>query len=411
MAEIKIYGTLVNATTDPKIAKTSQVFDEELNKYQSEINAQLGTSDDSLRKELTAFKNTKGKANGLASLDDSGKVPSTQLPSYVDDVLEYLNVASFPATGETGKIYVEVLGNTTYRWTGSGYVKITSGEVSSVAGKKGIVTLTKADVGLPNVDNTNDSVKNVASATKLTTARMIGGVSFDGTASINLPGVNVEGNQNTTGNSATATKLATVRTISLTGDVTGSVNFDGSSNTSISTTIPGTTAITKGGTGATTVEAARTNLSIYSKSEVDTKTVQATTSVRGTVTLATDAETLAGTDATKSVTPASFLSSLRKLVNVVGMTAHVVTAQRAFNTMYYNARDVPMRVHVGFRMPAGANANIEVDGIIQGFVTKFAAGGEEFYSLIGFVDPQKSYRFNIVGGIPFMQFCVEYYVE
>ena len=173
--------------------------------------------------------------------------------------------------------------------------------------------------------------------------------------------------------------------------------------------------ITEGGTGATTAANARTNLSIYSKSEVDTKTAQATaqatTSVRGTVALAANAETLTGTDATKSVTPASFLSSLRKLSNVVGMKPHIVTAQRAFNTMYYNARDVPMRVHVGFRMPAGANANIEVDGTAQGFVTKLAAGGEEFYSLIGFVDPQKSYRFNIVGGIPFIQLCVEYYVE
>jgi hypothetical protein len=46
-------------------------------------------NDNSIWKELTNFKNTKGKANGLASLDDSGKVPSTQLPSYVDDVLEF----------------------------------------------------------------------------------------------------------------------------------------------------------------------------------------------------------------------------------------------------------------------------------------------------------------------------------
>ena len=364
-----------------------------------------GSTDASITTAITGL----GAANGIATLDSNGQVPSTQLPSYVDDVLEYANIAAFPTIGETGKIYVETTGNTTYRWGGTAYVKITSGEVSSVAGKTGVVTLSKSDVGLANVDNTTDSSKSVASAAKLTTARTIGGVSFDGSANINLPGVNVEGNQNTTGNSATATKLATVRTISLTGDVTGSVNFDGSSNTSISTTIPGTTAITKGGTGATTVAAARTNLSIYSKSEVDTKTAQATTSDRGTVTLATDAETLAGTDATKSITPASFLASLRKLVNVVGMTAHIVTAQRAFNTTYYNARDVPMRIHIGFRMPVGANANIEVDGIAQGFTTNLTAGNEEFYTLIGFVDPQKPYRFNIVGGVPFIQHCVEYY--
>jgi len=129
-----------------------------------------------------------GVANGIATLDSSGQVPSTQLPSYVDDVLEYVNVAAFPTPGESGKIYVETTGNTTYRWSGSGYTKITSGEVSSVAGKTGVVTLTKADVGLPNVDNTADSTKNVASAAKLTTARTLTvgrtGKTFDGSANV-----------------------------------------------------------------------------------------------------------------------------------------------------------------------------------------------------------------------------------
>lgn len=137
MAEIKIYGTLVNATTDPKIAKASQIFDEELNKYQSEINTQLGISDDSLHKELTNFKNTKGKANGLASLDDSGKVPSTQLPSYVDDVLEFTQLDQLPKPGESGKIYVVTSTNLQYRWSGSDYVEISKslalGETSSTA--------------------------------------------------------------------------------------------------------------------------------------------------------------------------------------------------------------------------------------------------------------------------------------
>lgn len=146
MAEIKIYGTLVNATTDPKIAKASQIFDEELNKYQSEINTQLGISDVSLHKELTNFKNTKGKANGLASLDDSGKVPSTQLPSYVDDVLEFTQLDQLPKPGESGKIYVVTSTNLQYRWSGSDYVEISKslalGETSSTAypGDKGKAT-------------------------------------------------------------------------------------------------------------------------------------------------------------------------------------------------------------------------------------------------------------------------------
>lgn len=146
MAEIKIYGTLVNATTDPKIAKASQIFDEELNKYQSEINTQIGISDDSLHKELTNFKNTKGKANGLASLDDSGKVPSTQLPSYVDDVLEFTQLDQLPKPGESGKIYVVTSTNLQYRWSGSDYVElyksVALGETSSTAypGDKGKAT-------------------------------------------------------------------------------------------------------------------------------------------------------------------------------------------------------------------------------------------------------------------------------
>ena len=83
-----------------------------------------------------------------------------------------------------------------------------------------------------------DVTGNADTATALETARNIGGVSFDGTASINLPGVNTTGNQDTTGNAATATAWETGRTISLTGDVTGSVTgVDGTGNASIATTI------------------------------------------------------------------------------------------------------------------------------------------------------------------------------
>lgn len=79
----------------------------------------------------------KGAANGLAELDASGKVPSSQLPSYVDDVLEYTAQSAFPETGETGKIYVDKTTNLTYRWSGTTYVAIGNslalGETSSTA--------------------------------------------------------------------------------------------------------------------------------------------------------------------------------------------------------------------------------------------------------------------------------------
>lgn len=79
----------------------------------------------------------KGALSGLAELTSEGKVPASQLPSYVDDVLEYEAKDSFPPTGETGKIYVNLADNKTYRWGGTAYVEISQslalGETSSTA--------------------------------------------------------------------------------------------------------------------------------------------------------------------------------------------------------------------------------------------------------------------------------------
>lgn len=126
---------------------------------------------------------------GVATLDSGFKVPASQLPSYVDDVLEYATSGSFPATGEAGKIYIALNTNKTYRWGGSAYTEIsaspgstdsvTEGSVNlyhttarasaaapvqSVSGRTGAVTLTKSDVSLANVDNTSDANKPVSTA-------------------------------------------------------------------------------------------------------------------------------------------------------------------------------------------------------------------------------------------------------
>jgi hypothetical protein len=89
-----------------------------------------------------------GLSTALAAKADlvDGKIPANQLPSYVDDVLEFANLTSFPADGETGKIYIALDSLKTYRWGGSVYAEISSSEVTSVAGKTGAVTLDIADI-------------------------------------------------------------------------------------------------------------------------------------------------------------------------------------------------------------------------------------------------------------------------
>jgi hypothetical protein len=119
----------------------------------------------------------------------------------------------------------------------------TGAYVSTIAGTADEITVTGSGgetagvtLSLPATINA-DTSGNAATATALETSRNIGGVSFDGTGDISLAGVDIAGNQDTSGNAATATALETARAIALTGDVTGTVNFDGSAGVSISTTI------------------------------------------------------------------------------------------------------------------------------------------------------------------------------
>lgn len=106
---------------------------------------QLATSNDikALETKTEDLKNNKldtslkGAANGVAELDANGKVLTSQLPSFVDDVIEAENFAALPNEGETGKIYVTLDDNKTYRWSGSAYVEISAslalGETDSTA--------------------------------------------------------------------------------------------------------------------------------------------------------------------------------------------------------------------------------------------------------------------------------------
>lgn len=88
--------------------------------------ARLRDALDGIDAAIVARENpaNKGQPGGYAGLDGTGKVPAAQLPSFVDDVVEYANLAAFPGTGETGKIYVALATNRIYRWSGSAYVEI-----------------------------------------------------------------------------------------------------------------------------------------------------------------------------------------------------------------------------------------------------------------------------------------------
>lgn len=78
----------------------------------------------------------KGKANGYASLGGDGKVPADQLPSYVDDVLEFASKTNFPSKGEKGKIYVDLSTENIYRWSGSAYTEISPSLITQADIKK-----------------------------------------------------------------------------------------------------------------------------------------------------------------------------------------------------------------------------------------------------------------------------------
>lgn len=110
------------------------------------INGELDTLEGEIgdvEQALNDFIATKATANGLASLDENGHVPASQLPSFVDDVVEAANFAALPEAGEASKIYVTLDDNKTYRWGGTTYVEISSalalGETTGTAyeGSKG----------------------------------------------------------------------------------------------------------------------------------------------------------------------------------------------------------------------------------------------------------------------------------
>lgn len=143
-AQGKALKSLVDGKSDSGHTHDNRYYTE--SEMDAKLNAKLNTS-------------LKGVASGLAELDANGKVPSSQLPSFVDDVIEgYLSSGKFykesslttAITGETGKIYIDLNTNKTYRWSGSAFVVISEtlalGETSSTAyrGDRGATAYTHA---------------------------------------------------------------------------------------------------------------------------------------------------------------------------------------------------------------------------------------------------------------------------
>ncbi|EPV7069063.1 tail fiber domain-containing protein [Shigella sonnei] len=161
---------------------------------------------------------------------------SASKPSSVTDGVVYtmysthqkptpLDIGALPTTGGTVSGPLSVTGGITGTLNGNAS---TATKLQTARSIGGVGFDGSANINLPGVNTTGNqnTTGNAATATKLQTARTIGGVSFDGTANINLPGVNTTGNQNTTGNAATATKLQTARTIN-------GIAFDGTRNISL----------------------------------------------------------------------------------------------------------------------------------------------------------------------------------
>jgi hypothetical protein len=187
----------------------------------------------SARSSNTFTVATRGADGTSAASHDNGATVQHVVPALT---LQEANTHANQTTGTPhGSAYVTPSGNVaTATALETGRTIVLSGDVSGTSGSfdgtaNATITTTVADDSHNHTDSTitgtlsNDTTGNAATATALATARLIGGVSFDGTANINLPGVNATGNQDTTGNATTATALETARTI-------GGVSFDGTAN-------------------------------------------------------------------------------------------------------------------------------------------------------------------------------------
>jgi len=205
-----------------------------------------------------------------------------------------------------------------------------------------------ANINLPGVNSAGNQ-NTTGSAATLTTARTIGGVSFNGSANINLPGVNSAGNQNTSGSAAT---LTTARTIN-------GVSFNGSANITV-TAAAGTLS---GSTLKSSVTASSlTSVGTLSSGNATAIVTAASTSAAGKVELATTAEALAGTDSARAVTPAGLAArSFKDTIGDGSATSIVVNHALGTRDVVVQMYDASSYETVYAQVVRTDTANVTVD--------------------------------------------------
>jgi len=213
---------------------------------------QVLSSDGTDTRWINAAQLSAGAASQVAVNDDSN-TNAERFITLVDSSSGNNNIktdGSLKYNPSTNTITtVNITGNVTGNLTGN----VTGNVTGNASGNSGSATVLQtsrtiggvsfngsSNINLPGVNqagNQNTS-GNAATASKLATSRQIGGIAFDGTANINLPGVNQTGNQNTSGNAATATVLETTRDFSVSGEITANAqSFNGSGNVTLSATV------------------------------------------------------------------------------------------------------------------------------------------------------------------------------
>ncbi|EMD7495438.1 tail fiber protein [Escherichia coli] len=237
---------------------------------------------------------------------------------------------------------------------------------------------------------------NASTATKLQTARTIGGVSFDGSANIDLPGVNKAGNQSTTGNAATATKLQTVRTI-------GGVSFDGSANIDLpGVNKTGNQSTTGNAATATKLQTARTigGVSFDGSANIDLPGVnkagnQSTTGNAATATKLQTARTINGVkfDGSANIT---LTAANLGLSDSSGYVGRLVNTQVFTSSGTYTPTPGTKRIRVTITGGGGGGGGCKAYSSSETF---FGAGGGAGGTIISIMTPtQNSYPVTIGAG-------------